>query len=74
MMISQESRDPVKCLLAITRQQWGLQPTSAAAIYPWPKSRKLMRSRVARHPPGSDGLRTAAATHAEGQRTRLSAD
>ena len=47
-MSTDESRDQVKCLLAITRLQWGVQQTRAAAIYPWPKSRELTRSRVTR--------------------------
>jgi hypothetical protein len=68
MMNTEESRDQVKCLLAITGRQWGVQQTSAAAIYPWPTSRELTRSRVTRYPSESDGRRTLPVTLAGFQR------
>ena len=61
-MSADKSRDQVKCLLAITRLQWGVQQTRAAAIDPWPTSRQLTRSRVTRYPSESEGRRTLPVT------------
>ena len=64
-MHAQECPELVKYLLATTRQQWGLPPDLAATSFPWPRSRKLMRSRMVLHSGASDGLRASTVTHLE---------